>query len=82
MDNKYTQEQVDDIRAREQEALEALKRLQLTPACQITKENLGNDVFADRLYPYLADTRYVRQSDGKFANKGLESPYVEPPKQP
>lgn len=58
MDNKYTQEQVDDIRAREKEALETLKRLQLSPACQIVKENLGNDVFGDRLYPYLADLKY------------------------
>lgn len=59
MENKYTDEQVADIRAREKEALDTLKRLELSPACQITKENLGNDIFGDRLYPYLADTKYA-----------------------
>lgn len=59
MENKFTPEQIEDVKAREKEALDALKRLQLTPACQIVKENLGNDVFGDRLYPYLADTKYT-----------------------
>lgn len=61
MENQYTKEQVEDVKAREKEALETLKRLQLTPACQIVKENIGNDVFADRLYPYLADLKYANK---------------------
>jgi len=71
MENKYTKEQVEDIRSREKEGLEALKKLNLTPACQIVKENLGNDVFGDRLYPYLADTKYAG------GQAGIESPYIE-----
>lgn len=61
METKYTSEQVKDIEAREKEALETLKKLELTPACQIIKVNLDDDVFADRLYPYLADTKYSKK---------------------
>ncbi len=61
MKNNYTEEQVKDIEAREKEALEHLKRLHLTPACQVVKQNMGNDVFGDKLYPYLADTLYTPQ---------------------
>ena len=53
MENKFSKEQIEDIKAREKEALEHLTRLELTPACQILKENIGNDIFGDRLYPYL-----------------------------
>ncbi len=65
---QFSKEQIDDITNREKEALETLKRLQLTPACQIVKENIGNDVFADKLYPYLADTKYSNK------DKAIESP--------
>ena len=58
MENKFSKEQIEDIKAREKEALEHLTRLELTPACQILKENIGNDIFGDRLYPYLQDTKY------------------------
>lgn len=76
---KYTEKQMDDIKAREKEALEALKRLNLTPACQIFKEHLDTqgDVFGDRLYPYLQDVKYVRKGD-KFVERGIESPYLDP----
>lgn len=61
MQNQYTPEQVGDIKAREAKGLEALKELQLTPAAAISKVNIGNDVFADKLTPFLQDTRYTIQ---------------------
>lgn len=55
----YTPEQISDVRDREEKGLAALKELNLTPAAQITKVNVGNDVFADRLIPFLQDTKYT-----------------------
>lgn len=75
MENKYSRVQIDDIKGREKEGLEQLKKLRLTPACQIVKENIGADVFADKLYPYLADTKFVLEGD-KFVESTIPSPYV------
>ena len=61
--DKYTPEQVTDITTRETKALAALKELQLTPAAQIYKVNIGNDIFADKLVPYLADIKYIKQNE-------------------
>jgi hypothetical protein len=55
---KYTKEMVEDITTREKKGLEALKELQLTPSAAVAKINLGNDTFADKVTPYLADTKY------------------------
>lgn len=57
--NNYTQEQVEDIKEREAKALDTLKELNLTPACQVFKVNVGNDTFADKVVPYLQDTKYA-----------------------
>ena len=54
----YTPEQIEDIRAREQKANETLKELQLVPAAQIKKQNLGNNQFVDLVIPYLADVKF------------------------
>ena len=67
---KYTQEQIKDIKERELKALEMLKELQLTPAAQIYKVNIGNDTFADKLIPYLADIKY---NDKELTSKDKES---------
>lgn len=56
---QYSEEQIKDITEREKKGLEALKALQLTPAAQISKVNLGNDTFGDKLIPYLADVKYT-----------------------
>lgn len=61
---KYTDEQIADIEAREKEALETLTRLQLNPSAIIHKVNLGNDTFADKVTPYLADLKYAQPSSG------------------
>lgn len=58
MDN-YSPEQIADIREREADALAYLKKLHLTPAAQISKVHMGQDVFADKLTPYLQDTKYT-----------------------
>lgn len=55
----YTEEQVKDITEREQKGLEALKALNLTPAAQISKVQMGSDIFADKLIPFLQDTKYT-----------------------
>lgn len=61
-----TKDQQKDIAVRVSKAHIFLKENDLTIACQITKENLGDDVFADRLTPYLQDVR--------FSGKGIKSP--------
>lgn len=59
----YSKEQIEDVKIREGKALETLKELQLTPAAQITKVNVGNDVFADRVIPFLQDTKYTEKKE-------------------
>lgn len=54
----YTKEQIEDITKREKECLDFLKEHQMTPSCQIQKVNMGNDVFADKVIPFLMDLKY------------------------
>lgn len=73
----YTDEQVKDITEREKKGLEALKALNLTPAAQISKVQMGNDIFADKLVPFLQDTLYIStpspvQVEAKTDDKPLE----------
>lgn len=56
--NNLSDEQIKDIKDRELKALESLKELQLTPAAQMIKVNVGDDIFADRVVPYLQDIKY------------------------
>lgn len=65
----YTPEQVKDITEREKKGLEVLKELGLTPAAQISKVNLGNDTFGDKLIPYLADVKYTPKPEEKKDEK-------------
>lgn len=58
----YSDEEVKDITEREKKGLELLKQLQLTPAAIIQKVNMGNDVFADKLIPFLQDFKYNKDS--------------------
>lgn len=55
----YTEEQLKDIQEREKKALELLKELQLTPACFVYKQNIGNDSFIDVVRAYLQDVKYT-----------------------
>lgn len=71
MDN-YTKEQIKDITDREKVVLDFLKEQQFTPAAIIQKVRFqtseGEEVFADKLTPYLADTKFVRQGN-KFVER-------------
>lgn len=73
----YTPEEVKDIQEREAKALAALKELQLTPAASVQKVNIGGDVFADKLIPFLKDIKFetvvspIQQAD--LNNDGEET---------
>jgi hypothetical protein len=56
---EYSPEQIADIKEREQKALETLKELQLTPAVMMQAVNIGNDTFAMKPIPYLADFKFT-----------------------
>lgn len=60
---EYTSEQVEDIKSREKKGLEALKELGLTPAAALTKINVENDSFVDKVIPYLQDTKYASKKE-------------------
>lgn len=61
MTERFTPEQIKDIREREEKGLQALKELDLTPAAGTQMVNIGGDTFAVKLIPYLQDTRYIAQ---------------------
>lgn len=63
--NQYTPEQEKDIREREAKAIEHLKELQLSPAAILQKVNVGNDMFVDKVIPYLQDFKYKSVSIDK-----------------
>lgn len=58
---EYTEEMKKDIQEREAKALDYLKSLDLTPAAILNKVNLGQDVFADKVTPFLQDTKYAKK---------------------
>lgn len=62
MTERYSKEQVLDIREREEKGLKALKELGLTPAAGTQMENIGGDRFVIKLIPYLQDTKYSPQA--------------------
>lgn len=63
MNNKYSPEEIKDIQIREKEALDTLKRLQFTPSALLNSINLGNDVFATKVTPYLQDLKFTKPQD-------------------
>lgn len=80
MESKYTPQQVEDIKEREAKGLAYLKELELTPAAQVYKQNLGNDVFVDKIVPFLQDIKYqAKDETSKKSPKESEKP-VEPVK--
>lgn len=57
----YSDLEKSDVIARQTKALAFLKELELTPAANMQKVNLGvegKDIFADLVQPYLQDTKY------------------------
>ncbi len=67
----YNPEQIADIEAREKEALETLKRLQLTPAVSMQMVNTGDDRFAIKPIPYLQDQKYTSTPSPEEFNPGV-----------
>lgn len=62
---EYTPEQVEDIKSRIQKAADFLKENQLEVSAVLTKVNVGENIFADRVVPTLTDTKF----------KPIKSPY-------
>ncbi len=71
MSQLYTEEQITDIKDRETRALDFLKMVELTPAAILTKVNVGNDIFADKVQPFLQDLKYTKKDE-------VEKDEVEP----
>ncbi len=71
--NNYSLEQIKDIQEREVKGLQALKDLQLSPAAVISKVNIGNDILADKVQPYLRDTKY----DAKISDNPEVNPLAD-----
>lgn len=63
MNNKYTDEQVKDIEGREQKALQFLIEMELTPSAVLQAVNLGNDIFATKVIPFLKDTKFASKEE-------------------
>jgi hypothetical protein len=62
MENKYNEEEIKDITEREKKCLDFLKENEMTPAAQVLKVNVGNDMFADKVVPYLQDIKYKKDA--------------------
>ena len=58
----YTEEETKDITEREKKCLDFLKENQMTPAAQVSKLQMGNDIFADKVQPYLQDTKFQKDA--------------------
>lgn len=59
---EYTEEQISDIKDRVAKAAEFLKGLQLNVATQVSKQRIefeGQELFVDKVIPYLQDLRYA-----------------------
>lgn len=64
---QYSDEQKTDIEERSKKGLEALQELQLFPQAIVTKGKIettnGVELFADKVQPFLADTKYIVEGD-------------------
>lgn len=70
----YTEEMKKDIQTREKKALQCLKDLELTPAAQVYKQNIGNDMFVDKVTPYLQDLKYKENEETKKSMEETPEP--------
>lgn len=55
----YTAEQKKDIEERVAKARKMLEELQLKPSASVSTVNIGDDVFAQKVQPYLQDVKYA-----------------------
>jgi len=63
--NNYTQEQTDDIKARQEKLISIFKELEMQPMIQSKKEAIAENVYADRLEIVLVDTKYLPKAEVK-----------------
>lgn len=63
--NNYTQEQTDDIKARQEKLINTFKELEMQPMIQSKKEAIAENVYADRLEIVLVDTKYLPKAEVK-----------------
>ncbi len=71
MEQKYTDEQVKDITAREKKAIDFLTELNLTISARVVSVNVGDNTFAQKVIPYIADMKYenTKTADGVTSKK-------------
>lgn len=55
----YSPEEQKDIEERVAKARKALEELELRPSCTVQMFNIGDDVFAPKVIPFLQDTKYA-----------------------
>lgn len=55
---EYSEQEIQDIKEREQKCLEFLKENQITPSCAPMLVNMGDDTFGIKLIPFLKDFKY------------------------
>lgn len=65
MEHTYTAEEISEVNQRVEKGLQALKDLELLPACFVQKKSLmvegdkgKEEVFVDKISAYLQDTKY------------------------
>lgn len=63
----YSEEEKKDIEDRVAKARMALEDLQLKPSASISASNIGDDVFALKVAPYLQDTKYSPKLSPKLS---------------
>lgn len=73
---EYTPEQLADISKRQEEVIAFLKEKQLSPAIQMSMNNLGNDNFAIRPVVFLNDLKYTPEvkADKEVAEAEVKEP--------
>ena len=77
MTQTYTPEQIKDIEERELKAIEFLKSIQMTASVKVVSVNIGDNTFAHKLFPYLADLKFTEQPGDVKSNVLEEIPPAE-----
>lgn len=79
MPQEYTNAQIADIKDREAKGIQALKDLELTASAQVVSVNVGDNTFAQKVIPYLADMKFTKQiGDVESPIELVEGEIVEP----
>lgn len=63
MDKQFTPEQIVDIKSREERAQAYLKDNDLILSAAVYSVNIGDSTFAQKVTPYLQDTKFSKKND-------------------